>query len=160
MALQELCRQPLGNIKHQESEDALLALLETEQDPSNRTMLCIGLCQLFSAPGVEVVRKQIRSGYDRMIDCLEETLLPVAQVLGIEIPEAEQWQADREEREFRQSDQAAELAELGKRYAAAQAAGIDPSHSFKLRLPRMSRSRRRYDWTRHALGEMPPGPCR
>lgn len=120
----------LGNIKHQESEDAILALLETERDPSLRTILCIGLCELFSATGVEIVRKEIHHGYDRMVACLEETLLPVAQVLEIEIPEAEQWQAEREEREIEQSQRRDELAELGRRYAAAKAAGIDPfAHS-------------------------------
>ena len=120
----------LGNIKHQESEDTLLALLETERDSAIRTMLCLGLCELFSATGVEIVRREIHNGYDQTIDCLEETLLPVAQVLEIEIPEAEQWQAEREEREIEQSQLRDEWAELGRRYAAAKAAGIDPfAHS-------------------------------
>jgi HEAT repeat protein len=60
----------LGDIKHQESEDALLALLESEPDPSIRTMLCIGLCRLFSESGVEKVLGEIARGYDRSIDIL------------------------------------------------------------------------------------------
>ncbi len=34
----------LGDIKHQESEDASLALLESEPDASIRTWLCVALC--------------------------------------------------------------------------------------------------------------------
>ncbi|MDP6468540.1 MAG: SEC-C metal-binding domain-containing protein [Pirellulaceae bacterium] len=116
----------LGDIKHQESEDALLALLETEEDPSLRTMLCIELCQLFSARGVDVILHEIRSGYDSEIDCLEETVLPVAHVLGIDIPEADEWRAEREVRERHRAERAVELDELGRRYAATKASGIDP----------------------------------
>jgi hypothetical protein len=116
----------LGDIKHQESEDALLALLESEPDPSIRTMLCIGLCELFSKSGVEKVLGEIARGYDRSIDILEETLLPVAHVLGVDLPEADRWRADRDERERRQAERQAELDELGRRYQAAKAAGFDP----------------------------------
>lgn len=116
----------LGDIKHQESEDALLALLESEPNASIRTMLCLGLCKLFSKSGVEKVLGEIARGYDRSIDILEETLLPVAQVLGVVLPEADRWRADRDERQRRQAERQAELDELGRRYQAAKAAGFDP----------------------------------
>jgi hypothetical protein len=112
----------LADIKHQESEDALLALLESEPDASIRTMLCIGLCELFSEAGVEVVRREIARGYDRGIDILEEKLLPIAHVLGVVLPEADRWRAEREERQRRRAEQRAELDELGRRYQAANAA--------------------------------------
>lgn len=116
----------LGRIKHPATEDAILELLETEQDVSIRTTLCMELCDLFSERGVEIVRRQINAGYDRMIVCLEDHLLPVAHVLGIEPPEADAWRAEREERERRQAQRRAELEDLGRRHQAAKARGIDP----------------------------------
>jgi hypothetical protein len=116
----------LGKIRSQESEDALLSLLETETDVSIRTMLCCELCRFFPERGVEVVRRQVRSGYDRTIVCLEDMLLPVAHALGIALPEADEWRAEREEREKRYEERRAELAELGRRYEAVTARGIDP----------------------------------
>ena len=116
----------LADIKHQESEDALLALLESEPNSTIRTMLCVGLCELFSQAGIEVVCREIARGYDRSVDILEETLLPVAHVLGVVVPEADRWRAERAEREGMQAKRKAELDELGRRYQAAKAAGIDP----------------------------------
>lgn len=116
----------LADIKHQESEDALLALLESEPNPSIRTMLCVGLCELFSEAGIEAVCREIANGYDRTVDVLEETLLPVAHVLGVVLPEADRWRAEWDERQRMQAERKAELDELGRRYQAVKAAGIDP----------------------------------
>jgi len=116
----------MGKIKHPAAEEAILELSEIEDDPGIRTMLCMELCEMFSQRGVEVVRRQIRSGYDRMIVCLEDHLLPVAHVLGIELPEADAWRAEREEKERRQAERRAELDEMGRRYQALKARGIDP----------------------------------
>ena len=116
----------MGKIRHPAAEEAILELLEIEEDPGIRTMLCTELCEMFSQRGVEVVRRQIHSGYDRMIVCLEDYLLPVAHVLGIELPEADAWRAEREETERRQAERRAELDELGRRYQAMKARGIDP----------------------------------
>jgi len=102
----------LGRVKHPDAEDAILELLEIEEDPGIRTMLCMELCDMFSERGVEVVRRQIYSGYDRMMMCLEDHLLTVAHVLGIALPEADAWRAEREERERHQAGRAAEMAEL------------------------------------------------
>lgn len=116
----------LGEIKHPESEDAILACLEEEDDIEIRTELCHSLCRLFSEGGVEVVRRQIRDGYHEWIVCLEEALLPVAQVLGIELPEAEQWRKERKETEQYQLERRRELEELGNKYDALNELGIDP----------------------------------
>ncbi len=116
----------LADIKHQESEDALLALLESEPNATIRTRLCVGLCELFSEAGIEVVRREIARGYDRSVVSLEETLLPVAHVLGVVLPEADRWRAEQAERERMRTERRAELEELGRRYQAAKAAGIDP----------------------------------
>lgn len=104
-------------IKHVESEEALLEALGAETDITLRTMLCCDLCKLFSARGVGAVLEAIRNGYDRGFDCLEERVLPVAEVLGIELPEGDAWRAAREERARRRFDRAQELAELGRKYA-------------------------------------------
>jgi hypothetical protein len=116
----------LGKIKHPTSEEAILELLEIEKDVRIRTMLCMDLCEMFSERGVQAVRRQINAGYDRMMVCLEDHLLPVAHVLGIELPEADAWRTEREERERRQAERRAELDELGRKYLAAKRRGIDP----------------------------------
>ncbi len=116
----------MGGVKHPACEEAILELLEIEEDPSIRTMLCMELCEMFSERGVEIVRRQIHSGYDRTIVCLENQLLLVAHVLGIELPEADAWRAERAEQERRQAERRAELDELGRRYQAMKARGIDP----------------------------------
>jgi hypothetical protein len=116
----------LGKIKHPESEEAILALLETETDPTIRTSLCRGLCRLFSERGVEVVRREIASGYDTWYTSLEEALLPVADVLGIELPESEEWRREREQNRRMQERRQAELEEMGRRYQALKDRGIDP----------------------------------
>jgi hypothetical protein len=89
----------LGSLKLPESEEAIIALLEVEQDIEIRTELCYDLCRLFSAQGVEIVRQQIHEGYDESLLTLEDELLPVCDVLGIELPEADTWKQERDERE-------------------------------------------------------------
>ena len=116
----------LGKIKHPESEEAILALLEAEEEPTIRTSLCRGLCRLFSERGVEAVRREIARGYDTWYTSLEEALLPVAKVLGIELPEAGRWEEERVRKRRMQAQQCAEMAELGRRYEALKARGIDP----------------------------------
>lgn len=109
-----------GHIKHPESEAALVELMGREGDEDVRTMLAGELCRLFSARGVEVVAAEIRRGYSRGVDCLEDRLLPVAEVLGIELAEGDAWRAAREKDERRRFDRAQELAELGRRYTERQ----------------------------------------
>ncbi len=116
----------LGKIKVQESEDAIIALLESESDTTIRTNLCLGLCKLFSRRGVDVVRQEIRTQYDSSLVELEEELLPVAHILGIDLPEADEWRQKREEREQFRAQQQQELGELGKKYFALKEQGIDP----------------------------------
>jgi hypothetical protein len=149
----------LGNIKHQESEDANLALLETEDALDIRTMLCMNLCSLFSEAGVEFVRKEIMHGYERTIVCLEEKLLPVAHVLGIDIPEAEDWRTEREERERFRAERQAELAELGKRYEAMKARGIDPFANLGTATETVEEESTAFRRDTKRIGRNDPCPC-
>ena len=121
----------LGRIKHEASETAVLAVLETEKDVTVRTDLCYDLCLLFSQRAVDVVRHEIRAGYDRTLVRLEDQLLVVAEVLGVSLPEEHQWRREREEIERRQRERRAELAELGRRYAELRKRGIDPLKKFR-----------------------------
>jgi hypothetical protein len=116
----------LAAIKHPESEEAILAWLETEKDTLFRTLLCSGLCELFSERGVEVVKKEIESGYDETYTNLEDQLLPVVEVLGIDLPEAELWKKQRAEREREQVRRMAEWEAMEHRYEEMMAKGIDP----------------------------------
>ncbi len=116
----------LGEIKHPESEDAILTLLKKEDDVDIRTELCYGLCQLFSEQGVEVVRQQIADGYNESLVSLEEALLPVAKILGIELPESERWREQREELEQLQLDRRRELDEFGPDFDPLKVQGDDP----------------------------------
>jgi SEC-C motif len=115
-----------GDIKHEESEQAILGLLEVESDPTFRTILCVGLCDLFSERGFDVVRGEIASGYDAFYSSLEEHLLPVAEVLGIGLPEADSWRRQRAEQGEQRAARLAEMAELDRRFKALKARGIDP----------------------------------
>jgi len=110
----------LGAIKHPESEEAILSLLESEENLEIRTDLCLGLCKLFSERGVEVVQQQIRAGYEGWMVTLEEELLPVMQVLGLEPPEAERWRRRRTEREHQRATRRAEWDEIVRHWADSQ----------------------------------------
>ena len=115
----------LGDIKAPESEEAVLALLETEKDTSIRTDLCFALCKLFSERGVEVVQREIESGYDRASVCLEEELLVVADVLGLSLSDGERWRAEREETRRAQEQRRAELERMGEEYSVSDEALLD-----------------------------------
>jgi hypothetical protein len=110
-----------GAIKHEASEDAILALLQVEEDWTYRTILCESLCELFSERGVEVVRREIKSGYDTEWATLEEELLPVLAVLGLDLPDTGRWKKERAARERRHAARLAELDQLGRQYAAKEA---------------------------------------
>lgn len=120
------CSRVLGLIKHPECEQALLDLLPLESDPTLRTSLCSSLCGLMSLRGIDVVRREIAFGYDRQLDCLEERLLAIAPMLGVELPEEHAWRRERDEREQRSNAARQELAEMGRRYAELRRQGIDP----------------------------------
>jgi hypothetical protein len=116
----------LEGIKHPQTEEVLLTLLEALPEAEFRTSLCLCLCKLFSERGVEVGRREIAAGYESFFANLEEELLPVLDVLGIDLPEAADWRKDREETERRVAQQRARLEEQGKRLTALQKQGIDP----------------------------------
>ena len=149
----------LGEIKHPESETAILAFLEEEKDIDIRTELCHGLCQLFSERGVEVVRQEVDDGYRGWIVTLEEVLLPVIHVLGIELLEADQWRREREEREQYQLERRREFEELDTKYDAMKEQGIDPFA--KLDSSRESSGVASTTYRRHdgKIGRNDPCPC-
>lgn len=91
----------LAAIKSEASEDALLAVLGTERDEGLRTWLCQGLCHQFSHRGLTAVLKEIESGYDESVVCLEEEVLPAAELLGVELPEADAWRERAEQERAR-----------------------------------------------------------
>jgi hypothetical protein len=103
----------LANIKSEASEEALLALLGPEPDPDVRAHLCLGLCEQFSERGLVSVLREIDAGYSQQVACLETEVLPVAEILGVELPEAEAWRAaaEREEARIAKSFLEWELAE-------------------------------------------------
>jgi len=148
-----------GIIKHQESEDANLAFLETEDALDVRTSLCMNLCDLFSEAGVEFVRREIRHGYDRTVVTLEDRLLPVAHVLGIDIPEADDWRTEQEDRRRFQAERQAELAELGRRYEAMKAKGVDPFANVGAATETTEEKSRAFRRDTKRAGRNDPCPC-
>jgi hypothetical protein len=112
----------LERIHHPESEDAVLELIEHEEDGSLRTWLAYALCNLYSQRGVEVVLRLIREGYDTMCTDLREDLLAIAPVLGVTIPEADEWRKVCADNERRRAAQIAEWDERENRAAAAEQA--------------------------------------
>jgi hypothetical protein len=102
----------LTAIKSEVSEEALLALLRTERDSGIRVWLCLGLCQQFSLRGLPVVLEEIGRGYDQMVASLEEEVLPVAELLGVELPEAAAWRERAEDERARIESRRFELDAL------------------------------------------------
>jgi hypothetical protein len=86
----------LGDLKCEPAEEALLALLPTERDVALRAYLCVALCEQFSARGLDLVLREIESGYDASVASLEEAVLPVADILGARLPRAKAWRAKAE----------------------------------------------------------------
>jgi len=91
----------LASIPHVDSEDALLALVEIEEDRGLRTILCQSLCEQFSERGLPIVLREIDRSYDRLGNCLEFDVLPVADVLGISLPLEKRWRDERASEEKR-----------------------------------------------------------
>ncbi len=149
-----LCR-----FKHPDAEDAIIALLEGEEDIEIQTELCYSLCRLFSERGVEVVRRQIHSGYDELMVCLEETLLPVIDVLGIDLPEAPQWRRERKKRERAFVARQAELERLGNRYAASKKQKVNSWDSFANAEPQDLEKPVPYQRHDAKVGRNDPCPC-
>jgi hypothetical protein len=160
----------LAAIKHPESEEAILAWLETEEDTLFRTLLCSGLCELFSERGVEVVQKEIESGYDESYTNLEDQLLPVVEVLGIDLPEAELWKEQRAKREQERARKMAEWEAMERQYEEMMAKGIDPFAPLENMSERTSRYERpllsepiqpveTFRHTGQKVGRNDPCPC-
>jgi hypothetical protein len=110
----------LEGIKDPQTVEVVLTLLEALPEAEHRTNLCVCLCKLFSERGVAVVRREIDAGYDRFFTSLEENLLPVLDVLGIDLPEAAGWRKEREETHRRVAARIAWLTQPENRPAAAE----------------------------------------
>lgn len=108
-----------GRIKRPESEVAILAMLATEEDVTIRTYLCSGLCDLFSPRCIEMGRKEFAAAYDSDAVSLEKEILDVSEILGITLPEAEQWRAQIEEDERKGKEAARHWNELFERLGEA-----------------------------------------
>jgi SEC-C motif len=143
-----------GRIKHEESEDALLAMLEKESDRTIRTMLGMGLCSLFSERGVEVVRRMILLGsYDPRLASLEDDLLPALDVLGVSVPEAQRWRKERAKRDRKLQQSLAELEEMMSRPEPEPA---PPTESADYREPPRALP---FERTEPRVGRNDPCPC-
>lgn len=117
----------LPRIKSPLSEDTLIELLESEEDLDIRTSLHIGLLELFSRRGVEIVHRDILDRrYNPGYAELDEDILPVAAVLGIEFLESEDWRRLRAERRRQRAKAEREADEIAQRYARLQRKGIHP----------------------------------
>jgi hypothetical protein len=98
-------------IKAEETERAVLDLLEQEEDDGIRTNLCESLCRMFSADGLPAVLKVIEEGsYDRTVTHLEESVLTVADVLGVALPPGDEWRRLREQESVRLARAYAEMS--------------------------------------------------
>ncbi|MBI1314789.1 hypothetical protein GC176_26135 [bacterium] len=84
-----------SRIPCQQSEDALLELISDEEDSAILAWLGLGLCELFSARGLPIVRELIRDAKtDRFCADLRDDVLLVGRILDIEVPEADDWSRD------------------------------------------------------------------
>ena len=84
----------LGRIKRPQSQAALLEALKNEPDPGMASSILAGLLEL--CPTDEqtwsMLRQRVQEGqYDRRDIHLDEDLLELATMTGVELPEAEQW---------------------------------------------------------------------
>ena len=89
----------LSRIKIDESEAALIDLLEQESDQSVRSMLCMALCRIGSQRGIELVLAQIESGFTDTLCQLTDEILPVSCLHNVELPQFDDWLEAREARE-------------------------------------------------------------
>lgn len=85
----------MSRCKARESEAALMRVLKTEEDNSICTMICMALCRMGSAAGIEATLQMIAMGYTESLCRLEHEVVPAAALLGIDLPEAEAWLAER-----------------------------------------------------------------
>ena len=87
----------LGRIKRPESEEAILALLDIEDDETSRIWLALSLCDLLSERSIEAVRREIATESLEALRELSGPALAVATILGIDPPpEAEEWRRERD----------------------------------------------------------------
>jgi hypothetical protein len=94
----------LGRIKRPESQAALLRLLPAEADLGVVASLVSALVDLCptDAETIDTLRALVREGgYDRTVIHLDEELLSLSAMTGVELPEATEWRARIEENRSR-----------------------------------------------------------
>jgi HEAT repeat protein len=97
----------LGRIKRPESQAALVNALQGEQDLGVVTSAASALIELMpdDAPTIDTLRALARdeATYDRMMVHLDEDLLTLSTMTGIELPEGPEWRRKIDERRARWS---------------------------------------------------------
>jgi hypothetical protein len=81
----------LGCVKHPSAEAALFGLLETQEDPAIRSILCDAVLAHFPSEGWELIRREIRTGDPLRRELLMVGLMVTSIVRGRELLEAEVW---------------------------------------------------------------------
>jgi HEAT repeat protein len=97
----------LGRIKRSESQAALVAALQGEQDLGVVGSIALALVELMpdDAPTIDTLRALARddSSYDRTMIHLDEDLLTLATMTGASLPEGPEWRRKIDERRARWS---------------------------------------------------------
>jgi HEAT repeat protein len=112
----------LGDIKHPDAEDALIALLEQTKQADIRAWLAVALYKQLSERALDVLRRVVHTAYDRSITHLDEDLVTLADILGAPLPEIEKWRAKRAENWRKIREREAEFAGWSPSNQAATAA--------------------------------------
>jgi hypothetical protein len=144
----------LQDIKIPDAEEAVLDLLSRTKKLDIRTLLCWALCNQFSEKGIEVVRRQIRSGYDSTMVDLSDELLPVLDVLGVTLSEADSWRKMRARRDQRHKESEARFSQWSRKDTSFKKPVQAP-----LSLEPRNRSQLTADPKRIRVGRNDPCPC-
>ena len=84
----------LGCLKHPDAEGALLAVLESQDDPKIRSVLCDALLAHFPSRGWELIRRETQAGDPFRRESLMAGLIVTSIVRGRELPEVEVWRQE------------------------------------------------------------------
>jgi hypothetical protein len=108
--------EPFGRIKRPESEEALLRLIEMEQEKDLAGFLATSLCELCPRPeALAMLRDRLAAGrLDDDETALSEMILPAGEMVGYRPPEARRW----ERRAAREEERTDRMRDLWKAYEA------------------------------------------
>lgn len=94
----------LAGFKHPEAEQALIDLLETEENPLLRTRYCEGLCSDYSVKGEGLVRRQIETAASVDGAVLKAGLLVTSIIRSRDLSQAETWREELENPQWDRED--------------------------------------------------------